>query len=150
MIYLEAPNEPGRWPLGPKSVFLAGGITGCYDWQRTVLMYLKDANLVVCNPRRENFPSPTSREIAQEQISWEHRYLRDCDLVAIWFPCETLCPITLLELGTLLRSNKPLVVGIHPGYARKMDLEIQIPLYRNDVRIVNFLPDFANEIIRQI
>ncbi len=40
---------------GP-SLFLAGGITGCPDWQRQLRDKLADTPLTLLNPRRANFP----------------------------------------------------------------------------------------------
>jgi len=42
----------------------------------------------------------------------------------IGFPCETLCPITLYELGTWSilsqQTGAKLFVGCHPEYKRKV------------------------------
>ena len=96
MHYVEALTEyePGHLP----AVFLAGGITACSGWQQEIVAHLHDLPVVILNPRRANFPidDPTA---APQQIEWEHRHLRKADAIAFWFPCETLCPITLYELG---------------------------------------------------
>ena len=54
MHYIEALTEyePGSLP----TVFLAGGITGCVDWQKEIASRLRDLPLVLLNPRRANFP----------------------------------------------------------------------------------------------
>jgi hypothetical protein len=66
--------------------------------------------------------------------------------VSFWFPKETLCPITLYELGKQSASNKPIFVGVHPEYARRRDVEIQTQLIRPEVKIVYSLEDLAQEI----
>lgn len=38
------------------SIFLAGGITNCPNWQQEAISYLSKLNLTIYNPRRENFP----------------------------------------------------------------------------------------------
>lgn len=54
--------------------FLAGGITGCPDWQKDIINSFEDSikdnikNLVLFNPRRENFPIHDPNA-ANEQIS---------------------------------------------------------------------------------
>lgn len=52
-------------------VFLAGGITGCPDWQAAVVRMVGDANVVLLNPRRENFPMDDPKA-SLDQILWEH------------------------------------------------------------------------------
>jgi len=54
-----------------------------------------------------------------------------------------LCPITLYELGTWLMTDKPLFVGVHPAYARRLDVEIQTRLVRPEVKIVYSLAALA-------
>jgi hypothetical protein len=69
-----------------------------------------------------------------EQIKWEHEHIHKCKWMMFWFCEETLCPITLFELGVAVtRSNLPdnrLFIGAHPGYQRKLDVEIQVGLAR--------------------
>src|SRR3954464_2254024 len=95
MRYIEAPAE---WDGYGPSVFLAGGITDCPDWQTEMVELLADTELNVLNPRRANFPIKDPGA-AEAQISWEHRYLRRAGMISFWFPKETLCPIVLYELG---------------------------------------------------
>ncbi|WP_278189484.1 nucleoside 2-deoxyribosyltransferase domain-containing protein [Thiothrix fructosivorans] len=87
------------------------------------------------NPLRPNFPidDPSASVF---QIQWEHEYLRKATAILFWFPAETLCPITLYELGAWSMTTKPLFVGVHPDYARIADVELQTRLVRPDVEIV--------------
>jgi hypothetical protein len=128
-----------------RSVFLAGGITGCPDWQSKLINLLRNEDIVIFNPRRKNFPihDPTA---AEEQIKWEYKYLRRANAVAFWFPKESVCPIALYELGALSMTKKPLFVGVHPDYPRRRDVEIQIKLARPDIKIVYKLSSLANQI----
>jgi len=133
MQYIEAPNYyKGR----KKSLFLGGGITGCPDWQKEMCALLSDTDLVVFNPRRKKFPKD---EPAIVQIKWEYEHLRKARAISFWFPKETLCPIVLYELGAWSMANKPIFVGVHPEYARKIDVEIQTKLVRPEINIVNSL-----------
>jgi len=126
-------------------LFLAGGIQGCPDWQSDMVSLLHDTSWVVLNPRRTNFPihDPTA---ADAQIQWEYDHLRYADVILFWFPCETLCPIVLYELGAWSMTKKPLYVGVHPDYQRRQDVEIQTRLSRPDVRIVYSLEALAQEV----
>ena len=142
MEYIEA---VGPFEGGSKSLFLAGGITNCPDWQQSMVDLLRRQELVILNPRRKDFPidDPSA---AEEQIRWEHKMLRLADAVCFWFPCETLCPIVLYELGALSMTEKPIFVGMHPDYQRRQDVEIQTQLVRPDVEVVFSAKDFADQI----
>jgi hypothetical protein len=131
MNYVECPQTAATSP----SLFLAGGITGCPNWQAIVVEQLQDTPLTLFNPRRGQFPihDPTASEV---QIRWEYDHLRKADAILFWFPWETLCPIVLYELGAWSMTNKPLFVGVHPHYQRHRDVQIQTALVRPDVAIV--------------
>jgi hypothetical protein len=139
-LYIEAPTN-----LVKPSVFLAGGITGCPDWQQEIRELIGDS-MVIINPRRADFPmdDPSAAEV---QIRWEHEHLRVADKILFWFPAATLCPITLYELGAWTMTNKPIAVGIEPGYVREQDVRIQTRLTRPEVPILSTLWALADAII---
>jgi hypothetical protein len=146
--YIEALTEYEPGPL--PALFLGGGITGCPGWQQEIVQALDGLPLVILNPRRANFPThdPTA---ASQQIEWEYRHLRKADAILFWFPCETLCPISLYELGTwsVYRDEKGvrlLFVGVHPQYQRRQDVEIQTRLVRPDVVIHYQLSSLADAV----
>jgi hypothetical protein len=141
MEYKEAPQA---YQGNETSIFLAGGITGCPDWQQEMLTGLKDLPLVIFNPRRAHFLQ--HEEAAHEQILWEYRYLRKATAISFWFPEETLCPITLYELGAWSMTNKKLFLGAHPRYQRLQDLRIQTALVRPDISLVETLDELVQEI----
>jgi hypothetical protein len=140
--YVEALTEFSG--AGP-SLFLAGGITACHDWQADVVRRLSDLPLLVLNPRRARFPMDDPAA-ATVQIEWEHRHLRWATAVLFWFPCETLCPITLYELGAWSMTAKPLFVGTHPDYGRRRDVEVQTRLARPEVEVVGSLEALAAQV----
>lgn len=141
MQYIEALNSY----LPDKSIFLAGGITNCPDWQQEIAQLLSKTDYTLLNPRRKNLAvnDPIS---ALDQIAWEYHALRAAEMILFWFPCETLCPITLYELGAWSMTDKPLYIGIHPKYERHKDIEIQIELVRPDVKIMYSLKSLAEAI----
>jgi len=106
---------------------------------------LQDTDLILFNPRREHFPIGDPGA-AQEQIAWEHAYLRTADAILFWFPCETLCPIVLYELGAWSMTDKPIFVGVHPEYERRQDVEIQTCLARPTVKVCYSLEDLAQQV----
>jgi hypothetical protein len=143
MTYVEALAEyDGPGP----SLFLAGGISGTFDWQADIVARLSDLPLVILNPRRKNFPigDPSA---APAQIEWEFRYLRRATAVLFWFPPETLCPIALYELGgRALVREQPLFVGTHPDYARRLDVDVQLKLARPEVTVASDLGTLASQV----
>lgn len=80
------------------------------------------------------------------QIIWEHKHLFGADGIVFWFPCETLCPIALFELGSWLPRKKKIFVGCHPNYKRKMDVKVQCGLEQPELKIVESLDDMVPEI----
>lgn len=141
MQYIEATGKDK--PLF-MSVFLAGGITGCPDWQSDMVRLISDfevrheAEFSVFNPRRKNFPI-SDPNASMEQIQWEFQRLRAADIVVFWFCKETLCPIVLWECSAALERLKSaatigsdacqrLVIGCDYDYQRRRDVEIQSEL----------------------
>ena len=119
-----------------KSIFLAGGISGCRDWQSDLIEELQNldskglvdfSGLCIFNPRRETF-DVTDESAAIEQIKWEHKCLEECDICSFFFPSsKSVQPITLYELGKHM-SKHSCVVGIQKGYLRTEDVKIQLSL----------------------
>jgi hypothetical protein len=146
MKYIECPQvyRAGKQP----ALFLGGGITSCPAWQAHIVELLKDLPIVVLNPRRADFDvNDPGMEVAQ--ITWEHRHMQKADAILFWFPCETLCPITLYELGKWVGSDKRLFIGHHPDYQRRNDLRIQVGLVRSKKqKIHDSLPAVAQEVQR--
>src|SRR5262245_53832616 len=142
MNYIEAPQE---FDSGGPAIFLAGGISDTENWQSQVIRLLRGVDATILNPRRAHFPVNDARE-SRRQIEWEFRHLAKADLVAFGFPSETLCPIALLELGTCAHGNRPLIVGAHPAYARRFNLEIQLQLRRPGIAVVETVEDLAEQI----
>lgn len=130
----------------PFMVFLGGGITGCPDWQSEMVPLLSDSDGVLFNPRRQEF-DVTDQTLLDQQIEWEYKHLKMTDSVMFWFPKETVCPITLYELGVWSnRRATSIHVGCHPEYSRKYDIVKQLSLSRPDITVVFSLEDLAKQI----
>lgn len=121
-------------------VFLAGGISGCPDWQSEVIKRLKcefiggwefgDPGIVIYNPRRENFDVNDISE-TDKQIEWEFNAINRSDIFSMYFCKDTLQPICMYELGRAVerfKHNKGLIISIESGYARTDDVLIQTEL----------------------
>jgi hypothetical protein len=132
-----------------KGLFLAGGISGCEDWQDEMVGMLADTDLILLNPRRDDFPEdPTkAQEETPWQIEWEFIHLRKSRARLFWFPSATICPITLFELGKYAANSDPLFVGVDKQYKRKIDVEVQLSLSRPwDCRVSTSLKQLANRV----
>lgn len=139
MQHIEAPNTyPSQADL-----FLGGGITNCPDWQADVVKMLEKTDIIVLNPRRS---TAFTGDIADEQIRWEYAALRSAKTVLFWFPKETLCPITLFELGVFSQKESTrLIVGTHPDYARRFDVQVQMELSRPEVKVHDNIEDMVGD-----
>lgn len=139
MQLIEAPNT---YP-DCADLFLGGGITNCPDWQADVAKMLDPTDLIVLNPRRS---AAFTGDIADEQIRWEYEALRAVKTVLFWFPEETLCPITLFELGVFSqRKDTRLIVGTHPAYARRFDVQVQMELSRPEVFVHDSIENMVGD-----
>jgi hypothetical protein len=128
------------------TLFLAGGISGCPNWQDDMISLLDGVDVVLFNPRREDFDT-SDASATVKQIKWEHEYLEAANMILFWFPCETMCPITLYELGKWTRSDKKIFVGVHPEYQRRIDVIEQTSLERPDVVVVDSIESLAVQVI---
>jgi hypothetical protein len=143
MRYVECPNKTDD---NKPSLFLAGGLSGCRNWQKTIIPNLYPLDIILYNPRRASFDH-SDPNIAEEQIKWEEESIRKSDVISFYFCRETLCPITLFELGTCLMTSKPIIIGMDPDYSRRQDVEIQVKLKRPDVQIVYGVKNLTDSII---
>jgi hypothetical protein len=128
------------------SIFLAGGISNCPDWQKlTAFEFVTKTPLDVLNPRRYNWNMDSQDEASIAQIEWEYAALRHATFTLFWFPEETLCPITLFELGSALEriEGRQLLVGCHPNYGRKLDVITQCRLSRPEIKVWESLEDMV-------
>lgn len=118
-------------------LFLAGGITGCPDWQADAFSQVGHLPIAVLNPRRRNFPigDPNASE---GQIVWEFNELSDADVILFWFPDSGRTipqPIALLELGRYSALGRKIAVGADPNFVRRADVVIQTQLARPDITV---------------
>lgn len=130
MIELKA---PGRINIRSdiKKIFLAGSIEmgKAEMWQDRLANELIDKNVVLFNPRRDDWDSswvqdPTPGTQFHEQVSWELEHIQRSDLVVFYFDPATQSPITLLELGYVIGSGKRALVCCPDDYFRKGNVVI--------------------------
>lgn len=144
------------------TVFLAGGITNCRDWQSEIANLFDQAvrqtfgpvtdgeqPIVLFNPRRPYFVI-TDTAASCMQIEWEHHHLNLADITLFWFPHETLCPITLYELGVAAAAGRRIFVGCDPDYQRKYDVSKQLSLIRPEVTVVDNLQQLVDQVVTTV
>lgn len=142
MIYRSPAPLP--WVFQSSSIFIAGGISDCPNWQDDMVSLINSERYDVVNPRREGGFDRTG-ETAEAQITWEYQALSHVENCIFWFPKETLCPITLFELGKMLEKAHrdpviKLAIGWHPEYVRAFDLRVQIGLVGMKRQIIHAAP----------
>jgi hypothetical protein len=127
---------PGRLTLAPgeRSIFLAGSIEmgRAEPWQSGVAHALRDLDVVILNPRRDDWDASWKQTIDdpqfRAQVEWELSAQELATLILMYFAPTTKSPITLLELGLFAGSSK-LVVCCPDGYWRKGNVDIVCARY---------------------
>ena len=139
-ILVKAPNSYSKYKDLPK-VFLAGSIEmgKATDWQQKVSDALKDFDILILNPRRDDWDSSWKQTIKnkqfRQQVEWELKAMEDADIIIMNFVGDTKSPITLMELGLHADNNK-LLVSCDPEFWRRGNIEVvcnkyNIPLLDN-------------------
>jgi len=142
-------KAPEPLNIDGKSIFLAGSIEmGKADnWQNKVEKKLKNKNITILNPRRDDWDSSWVQSINnpqfREQVEWELTALEKADIIVMYFVPNTKSPISLLELGLFGRTGK-MIVFCPDGYWRKGNVDIVCNRY-NIKQVNNF-----NELIKII
>lgn len=119
------------------SVFLAGGISKCKDWQSKVIEELKYDDITIFNPRRKEF-DVNNKSAAYDQIHWEFDRLEKADIFSMYFcNSESDQPICMYELGRYISRmqckyptdwRNRVVISIEEGYKRSLDVIAQVNL----------------------
>lgn len=117
------------------TVFLAGGITNCEDWQKEVIDYLKSLpeektdKLVIFNPRRDKWPKSSDTEEIRRQINWEADYIRSSYIFSMYFTDTEKSdqPICFYELGKYAHSYND-IISYKEGFKRALDVEFQMSI----------------------
>lgn len=130
MIETKAPDAYDVY-LNKPSVFLAGSIEMgvAEDWQAKVSKALSVMDVLVLNPRRDNWDASWVQAIDnppfREQVEWELGALDAADVILMYFDPATKSPITLLELGIHAAANpEKLIVCCPEGFWRKGNVDI--------------------------
>lgn len=122
-------------PLQPgPSIFLAGSIEmgAANDWQSHVEQGLARSDLLIFNPRRDDWDAGWVQSIEnpqfREQVEWELAALEQASIVAMYLDPATKSPISLLEFGLFARSGK-VIICCPDGFWRKGNVDIVCAKY---------------------
>lgn len=127
MLEIKAPNSVPFQPQSPKpTIFLAGSIEQgkAEPWQEEVAQALVNYDVVLLNPRRDDWNASWSQDPVEghdfiEQVNWElDNILFRADVVAFYFDAATISPVTLLELGLCIAKGKDVRVYCPETYFR--------------------------------
>ena len=122
-------KPPAPVPDTTPSVFLAGSIDmgAAVDWQTQVQTSLADLDVVILNPRRDEWDASWTQSFEnppfRSQVEWELCAQERATLIALYVAPATKAPNTLLELGLSARAGN-LVVCVPDGYWRKGNVEV--------------------------
>lgn len=116
------------------SVFLAGTIDNgeSQDWQLRYAQALNNLygdKVTIYNPRRNDWNAEASDTDILQQIAWEQKYIRSCDIVLFNFLAGSRSPITLLELGQCLGYSKDIVVVCPKEFWRYLNVRHTVLLH---------------------
>jgi len=138
----------GSLPVtGDPKIFLAGSIEMgiAEDWQNRVVDQLKNEDVVIFNPRRDNWDSSwvQSKDNPEfrQQVEWELNALEKSDFIILYLDPDTKSPISLIEMGLFANSKKMFIV-CPDGFWRKGNIDIvaeryHIPQFSNLEELVN-------------
>jgi hypothetical protein len=133
MREIKAPEKWNKNDKDEKIVFLAGSIEmgKAEPWQQQVVNTLKDENVLILNPRRDDWDSSWVQKIEnaqfREQVEWELDGQERADLVLLYFDPTTKSPITLLELGRFFNKT---FVCCPEGFWRKGNVDVFCKRYQ--------------------
>ena len=132
-------------------IFLAGSIEmgAAEDWQARLADELINKNVVLYNPRRDEWDSSWEQSIMNpqfyQQVNWEMNALEKSHLIVMYFSPETKSPISLLELGLHAASGK-MIVCCPEGFWRKGNVDMvcdryNIPNFDSLEKMIGYLKE---------
>lgn len=135
-------KPPNNFEGNHIKMFLAGTIDmgNSVDWQKVVCDGLSDENVILLNPRRDDWNSDWEQTIDNDyfrgQVEWELNNLDVCDIILMYFDKDSKSPISLLELG-LYADQRKMIVCCPQGFYRKGNVDIVCKKY--NIKVVETL-----------
>lgn len=142
-------KAPAKWPQGFK-IFVAGTIDQgqSEDWQSQVAQELADYDVILLNPRREDWDENASEELIRDQIAWEQDGLDEADFRIFVFLKDSKSPVTFMELGEHLED--PGAVMCPEGFWRKQNIDEtcarkDMPVFESLDELIRFVKVILDE-----
>lgn len=135
------------------SIFLAGSIEMgiAEDWQSKIVNTLKDREVTILNPRRDDWDSSWVQEQSNpqfnHQVNWELNSLDRAHTIFMYFSPETKSPISLLELGRYIIDGN-MIVCCPEGFWRKGNVDIMCT--RHNTPLFNNFDDAVGALLTKI
>lgn len=137
-------KAPDAYPKEGYKIFLGGVIDMGQGepWHETVIDALKNYNVVIISPKRDDWDSSWEQSLENdqfvEQVEWELEAQESSDLRLYVFATsekeakKSKAPVTLMELG--LHASENAIVCCPDGYWRKGNVDVvcrwfNIPVY---------------------
>ncbi|MBB64659.1 MAG: hypothetical protein CMO81_06300 [Waddliaceae bacterium] len=109
------------------SIFLAGTVSN--SWRNTLMDSFQEDPAIFLIPIND-WAHENDRSF---RVTWEQQHIDEADLIVLWLAPpqannpRTLSLTTLFELGRIIEmKDKPVIIGIHPNYPLRRELEIQL------------------------
>jgi hypothetical protein len=143
---MELVKAPHEYPTDKPLIFLAGSIEQgkATDWQSEIADVLKDNDVTILNPRRDEWDDSWEQSITnpqfKEQVEWELDGQDASDLIVMYYDPDTKSPITLMELG--LFKDKNMIVCCPNGFWRRGNIEVVCDRY--NIPLVDDIEEFKH------
>lgn len=141
MVTVIKPPDP-IYASPKRQIFLAGSIEmgKAEDWQKKVADILEYEDVILFNPRRDDWDTSWKQEKDNPQfrgqVEWELEALEQCDTIFMYLSPGTISPISLLELGLFTDTgggwNTKMIVCCPEGFHRKGNVDIVCERYGVD------------------
>lgn len=131
------------------TIFLAWSIEQgkAEKWQQIVETWLSDKDVVILNPRRDDWNPSWKEDINNEeftrQVNWELDGLDKSKIAIFYFDPATKSPVTMYELG--LCTNKWNLIVCCPDWFHKK-WNIDIVCRRNNIQEATNLEDLISKL----
>ena len=133
------------------SIFIAGSIEEgkAVDWQTKIEKALSKSDIIIYNPRRDDWDSTWVQSIDNPQfrgqVEWELEAQEKATIIVMYFDPKTKSPISLLELG-LFGKDRKMIVCCPKGFWRKGNVDVVCNRY--DINQVDTLDKLIDIIVK--
>ncbi len=129
------------------AVFLAG--SAAFPWRECFKKNISPEEAVLLDPLNEDL----TQNDPVRRIQWEADHINHADILLVWLPESdktnhyTYSLTSLFETGRFVQmKEKPLLVGIAPGYIRRDELFTQLKVLRPEVVVVDSLEALEDQL----